>query len=161
MDSHQSYTSLLCRHRQLVWALCWKKSHGDRECCRDLVQDVSLSLWEHYGKLRPGASPFEERAWVAWHTRTVLDHLGRRPQPETVPLRDEWAARLEEPSSDSPLDELLDSLGDDDRRLVQLRLEGYNATEIANTMNIQRDTVYQRLHRIIERLRKDHNERQR
>ena len=62
MDRHESYTALLVRHRQLVWALCWARAHGDRERCRDLVQDVSLSLWEHFGKLRPGANTLTLKA---------------------------------------------------------------------------------------------------
>ncbi|MBQ8703306.1 MAG: sigma-70 family RNA polymerase sigma factor [Bacteroidales bacterium] len=153
MDLQATYTALLCRHRQLVWTLCWARARGDRERCRDLVQDVSLSLWEHFGKLRPEASPFEERAWVAWHTRTVLDHLHRRPSPTLVPLPDNLSAS--EDHDRETLDELLESLTDTDRQLVQLRLEGYNADEIAEQTGLRRDAVYQRLHRIIERLRKE------
>ncbi len=50
MDRYESYTALLSRHRHLVWTLCWARAQGDVERCRDLVQEVSLSLWEHYGK---------------------------------------------------------------------------------------------------------------
>lgn len=150
--SQQAYTALLSRHRHLVWTLCWARAHGDRERCRDLVQDVSLSLWEHFGKLRPGATPFEERAWVAWHTRSVLDHLHRRPSPTLVPLPDDLPAPQDH--SRETLDELLESLKPTDRQLVQLRLEGYSADEISMVLGIKRDAVYQRLHRIIEHLRK-------
>lgn len=153
MNNHEAYTEMLCRHRQLVWALCWTRARGNVERCRDLVQDVSLSLWEHYGKLRSGASTFEERAWVAWHTRTVLDHLHRRPSPTLVPLPD----NLPDESDDAreTVDEQLARLAAADRQLVQLRLEGYDAEEIGKTLGISRDAVYQRLHRIIERLRKE------
>lgn len=152
MDSRQSYTDLLRRHRPLVWTLCWTRAHGDYERCRDLVQEVSLSLWEHFGRLRPNAGPLQERAWVLWHTRTVLNHLHRRPSPTLVPLRDDVAA--EEDDSQEQLDDLLAPFSDSDRQLVQLRLEGYEAAEIAQQLNISRDAVYQRLHRIIERLQK-------
>ena len=152
MDRQKGYTELLRRHRPLVWTLCWARAHGDYERCRDLVQEVSLSLWEHYGRLRPDAGLLQERAWVFWHARSVLDHLHRRPTPILVALPDNMAA----PEDDSRelLDELLATLSDDDRLLVTLRLEGYDAAEIARRMNIGRDAVYQRLHRIIERLRK-------
>lgn len=153
MNNHEAYTEMLSRHRQLVWSLCWTRARGDRERCRDLVQDVSLSLWEHYGKLRPGANAFEERAWVAWHTRTVLDHLHRRPSPTLVPLPDNLIDETDD--THDTVDELLARLADADRQLVQLRLEGYSADEIAERMDLRRDTVYQRLHRIIERLRKE------
>lgn len=152
MDSRQSYTNLLRRHRTLLWSLCWARSRGDYERCRDLVQEVSLSLWEHYGRLRPNTSPLQERAWVLWHTRTVLDHLLRRPSPTLVPLRDDVPAEVDD--SKEQLDDLLSSFSDSDRQLVHLRLDGYDAAEIAQRLHISRDAVYQRLHRIIERLQK-------
>lgn len=152
MDSRQSYTDLLRRHRMLVWMLCWARAHGDYERCRDLVQEVSLSLWEHFGRLRPNAGPLQERAWVVWHTRTVLNHLHRTPTPTLIPLTVDLAA--EEDDSREQLDDLLAPFSDTDRQLVHLRIEGYDAAEIAQQMNISRDAVYQRLHRIIERLQK-------
>lgn len=152
-NSQQAYTELLRRHRPLVWTLCWTRARGDYERCRDLVQEVSLSLWEHYGSLRPNATALQERAWVFWHTRTVLDHLHRHPSPTLVPLPAEMPASEED--SREALAELLDSLGEEDQRLVRMRLDGYEAEEIGRALGINRNAVYQRLHRIIERLRKD------
>ena len=150
--SQQAYTELLRRHRRLVWTLCWAHSHGDYERCRDLVQEVSLSLWEHYGRLRPQTTALQERAWVLWHTRTVLNHLHRHPSPTLVSLPAELP--LVEDDIGESIDDLLAFLAPDDRRLVQMRLDGYEAEEIAKALGIKRNAVYQRLHRIIERLRK-------
>lgn len=143
------------RHRKRVWSMCWAYAGGDWECCRDLVQEVTLSLWQHYGKLRQGANAFEERAWVVWHTRTVLNHLHRKRRHVYIPLTPENAAALpcDNDSSRDLVDELLGSLSDADRQLVELRLKGYDASEIAEQMGIARDTVYQRLHRIVVKLR--------
>jgi len=153
MNSQKAYTELLLRHRSLVWKICWARSHGNYERCRDLVQEVSLSLWEHYGRLRPKSSTLQERAWVLWHTRTVLDHLHRRPSPTLVPLSEDWPA--EEDGSREALDELLDSLGKEDRQMMKMRLDGFGTDEICKEFGMGRDAVYQRIHRIIERLRKE------
>lgn len=153
MNRKQSYTDLLRRHRPLVWTLCWSRARGDYERCRDLVQEVSLSLWEHYGRLRPNATLLQERAWVFWHTRSVLDHLHRRPSPTLVPLPAEIPDRRDDEAD--RLESLLDVLDDDDRQLVKMRLAGYDANEIAHIFGIKRNAVYQRLHRIVERLRKE------
>lgn len=152
MKSQHSYTDLLYRHRSLVWTLCWARAHGDYEYCRDLVQEVSLSLWEHYGSLRPKANVLQERSWVFWHTRTVLNHLHRRPSPTLVPLMVDVVDESDD--SKEQLEDLIACLGDNDRALVRLRLEGYDATEIAQQLHISRDAVYQRLHRIIDGLKK-------
>ena len=151
-NCQQAYTDLLYRHRSLVWKLCWARSKGDYERCRDLVQEVSLSLWEHYGRLRPNTSVLQERAWVLWHTRTVLDHLHRHPSPTFVPLPTELP--LDENDSVDCVDELIECLDNEDRLLVKMRLDGYEAEEIGKVLGINRNAVYQRLHRIVVRLRK-------
>ena len=70
----------------MVWRLCWVRARGDYERCRDLVQEVSIALWLHLDKLRPGVSLQEEKAWVRWQTRTTLDHLHRSQRPPMVAL---------------------------------------------------------------------------
>ena len=53
------------------------------------------------------------------------------------------------------LDDIVYFLDHDDKKLISMRIEGYNAAEIAAAMNISRDAVYQRTHRIIERLKEE------
>ena len=155
MKAPSAYSALMQRHRRRVWSMCWLYSDGDWERCRDLVQEVTISLWQHYGKLREGANYFEERAWVVWHTRTVLNHLHRKRHNVYEPLTPERANSLvvNPDIQDSITDELLAELSPADRRLVELRMEGYKASEIADELGIGRDAVYQRLHRIVEKLR--------
>jgi DNA-directed RNA polymerase specialized sigma24 family protein len=62
----------------------------------------------------------------------VLDHLHRRPSPTLVPLPDNLLAESDD--ARETVDELLARLADADRQLVQLRLEGYRADEIAERM---------------------------
>lgn len=155
MNHHEAYTQMLLRHRKMIWRMCIRRAQGDRDICLDLVQEVSLSLWEHYGDLRQGVSLLEERAWVFWHTRSVLDHLHRRQRLpmqtidariiNTVAVTDGYAS----------LDDIVGFLDPEDKKLIRMRIEGYNAAEIAAAMNISRDAVYQRSHRIIEKLKEE------
>lgn len=156
MGREDSYQALLKRHGWLVWRRCWLRARGDRERCRDLMQEVFIGLWLRFDSLRPGCSVAEERAWVRWVTRSVLDHQGRRQQAETVALTPELEDTLAEPADESlseQLDDYLATLSDDDRRLMQMQLDGYCADEIAAQMGIARDAVYQRIHRAVARMR--------
>lgn len=155
MNRHDAYLALLERHRPLVWRMCWLRARGDWERCRDLVQEVSIALWLHFDKLRPDATPGEERAWVRWLTRSTLDHLHRSPSPTLLPLSAELAATLKaDTSHDEDIEELLSSLTPDDQRLMRLHLEGYHADEIAEHMGLKRDAVYQRMHRAVGKMRR-------
>ena len=70
----------------MVWALCWKSACGNRSRCKDLLQEVSITLWIHFDELRPDAVPQEEKAWVRWWTRSVLDLQRRKERPSLLPL---------------------------------------------------------------------------
>lgn len=154
MSDYETFNRLLRTYAALIWSMCRDASHGDAERCRDLFQDVSVRLWLRIGKLRKDAKPHEEKAWVEWQTRHVLSHR-RNPRelecclPE---LSDEDDAA--EAERRTLVADLMAQLQPEDRQLVQMHLEGYTADEIAEQMGLRRDAVYQRMHRIVARMRK-------
>lgn len=157
MQNSDPFDELLKRHRPMVWRMCWISARGNYERCRDLVQEVSIALWRHFGQLRPDATLQEERAWVRWQTRSVLDFQRRMQRPTPLPLTPGMAdlqAADDILEQQEELEELMSTLNDDERRMLQLQLEGYRADEIAEAMGLKRDAVYQRLHRAVVKMRR-------
>ena len=157
MQNSDPFDELLKRHRPMVWRMCWISAHGNYERCRDLVQEVSIALWRHFGQLRPDATLQEERAWVRWQTRSVLDFQRRMQRPTPLPLTSGMAdlqAADDILEQQEELEELMSTLNDDERRMLRLQLEGYRADEIAEAMGLKRDAVYQRLHRVVGKMRR-------
>ena len=158
MKDSNTFTDFLNRHHPMVWRMCWVASWGNYERCRDLMQEVSIALWIHYEQLRPDASPQEERAWVRWRTRSVID-LQRRLKKNmpAIPLPPEMEDTLSssdvEPQREE-LDHLMESLGADEKHLLQMLLEGYRADEIGEALGMGRDVVYQRYHRAVKKMRR-------
>lgn len=154
MNDHDTFNRLFRTYGAIVWSMCKSSSHGDYERCRDLFQDVSVRLWMHIGDLRPDAKPHEEKSWVEWQTRHVLSH-SRKPRDMEHNLPelpdDDTAAEAERRTL---VADLMAQLQDEDRQLMQMRLEGYSADEIAQATGLKRDAVYQRIHRIVARMRK-------
>lgn len=139
----------------MVWRMCWISARGDFERCRDLVQEVSIALWLHFDKLRPGTSPHEEKAWVRWLTRTTLDHQCRHQRPPMLALTNAMAESISENGSMAEdIEELMAVLSSEEQQLLRLHIEGYRADEIAQTMGLNRDAVYQRLHRAVGKMRR-------
>lgn len=157
MNRHDAYTAMLSRHRHVIWAMCRDHAHGRWDDCCDLVQEVSLRLWLEFDRLRPGATPKEEREWVRWVARKVFYLEGRKRRLSTQPLGSEAAAV---PASDEEMrlresvEEMMASLSPEEQRLLRLKMEGYNADEIASVMGLKRDAVYQRMHRIVLKARR-------
>ena len=154
MNEHETFNKLLHSYSTLIWSICKSASHDDYERCRDLFQDVSVRLWLHFGELRQDAKPHEEKAWVEWQTRHVLSHSRKHHEVEyALPELpdDEEAAEAERRAL---VADLMAQLQEEDRKLLQMRLEGYSAEEIAQATGLKRDAVYQRLHRIVARMRK-------
>lgn len=157
MQNSDPFDELLKRHRPMVWRMCWISAHGNYERCRDLVQEVSIALWRHFGQLRPDATLQEERAWVRWQTRSALDFQRRMQRPAPLPLTPGMAdlqAADDILEQQEELEELMSTLNDDERRMLRLQLEGYRADEIAEAMGLKRDAVYQRLHRVVGKMRR-------
>lgn len=157
MQNSDPFDELLKRHRPMVWRMCWISAHGNYERCRDLVQEVSIALWRHFDQLRPDATLQEERAWVRWQTRSVLDFQRRMQRPAPLSLTPGMAdmqAADDILEQQEELEELMSTLNDDERRMLRLQLEGYRADEIAEAMGLKRDAVYQRLHRVVGKMRR-------
>ena len=148
----------MLRHRTTVWRTCSRFAHNDKERARDLVQEVYLALWLRFDQLGAGANQWQQRVWAWRTTRSVLVDLYRKHEPETVPL-DAIRDLPDLPASAEMaelVDDLMARLGDEERRLLQMRLDGYDAVEMAQALGIERNAVYQRVNRIIKKLRKEY-----
>lgn len=157
MEPHNAFTDMLMRHRDMLWQMCWNRSGGDRDRCCDLLQEVSIALWENFGKLRPNASAAQERAWIRWQARSVFYQIGRQRKPTTVPLNNavaDIAPDDDERRRKELVDDLLSALDPDEQRMVGMYLEGYHGDEIGERMGISRDNYYQRMHRAVRKLRR-------
>lgn len=154
-DRHKAYTALLERHHTMLWNLCMRRANGDPDRCKDLLQEVSIALWLKFDKLRTHASPQQERAWVRWQARSVFYQLQRRPSLPMVPLDDTVAEPTDHlsPHPQELLEELMTNLSPDERRLLQLHLDGYHGKEIGEMMNIKSNTIYQRMRRAVQKMR--------
>lgn len=161
MTEGERYSNMMLRHRKLVWWLCFRYAWRDAERCADLVQDVCANLWLHYGELREDCTAGEERKWVELHARDVLRIQYRRQQrqPQLVSLPGELADLRAEDDDDTRqrARDLVDTLPDDDRRLMLMRFDGYSAEEIGQALGISANSVYQRIHRITQRLKRKAN----
>lgn len=156
-DQHHTYTTLLERHRKMLWCMCWKKANGNYDHCQDLLQEVSIQLWENLGKLRPNSTSWQERAWVRWQARSVFYQIDRRKTLYTEPLTEDFfhsTADEESVHRKELLDNLISTLTPDEQQMMQLYLDGYRGDEIGAAMGLNRDAVYQRMRRTIQKMRR-------
>lgn len=158
MTDAERYTALLLRHRHTIWRLCYNYARHVHGQVDDLVQEVCIALWEHFGRLRPDAGTAAERLWVVFNTRDTLRQLHRQRlrQPQNEPITDTLANTLPDDRDDlhQLATDIVSSLNDDDRRFVQMILDGYDATEIGRALGLSTNAVYQRNYRIIQKLKK-------
>lgn len=155
MNTDDPYTTLILRHKKLIWHLCRRYARRDADRCCDLVQEVSVALWEYYGRRKPGSGLVAERRWVALNTNTLLRNMHRAGRATETPV-DNWQESAIADDCDHARDlvqDLMAALPDDDRKLLQLRLDGYSGSEIGEQMGLSRDAVYQRINRIIKKLK--------
>ena len=146
----------MVRHREAVWRVCWRYAKGDRARCENMVQEVWITLWLKFDDLKTDVTEWEQRAWVKRITRSVLVDLYRRSDPEPERLTPMLINTLPDTRVNyaESIDDLLATLTDEEERMMRMRLEGYDAHEIADEFKMERNTVYVRINRIITKLRR-------
>ena len=159
---HEAYCAFMRRHRETVWRVCWhfaRHGRGDRSDrmarAEDMAQEVWIVLWLKFDQLNPECSERQQRRWLERLARSVLVDLYRNAEPKTDVITDEMADAIPIPGLDyaENLYDLLEALPSEEEHLMRLRLEGYDAREIASRTGLSREAVYQRISRIIKRLK--------
>jgi RNA polymerase sigma factor (sigma-70 family) len=157
---YEDYKSFMRRHQQTVWRVCYDFAHGDIPRCEDMVQEVWIMLWLKFDTMT-GRTEWQQRVWVRRVTRSVLVDLYRREagNADVLVRLDDLCEDIADEDVRVPsdvaerIDDLFAALTPDEQRLMRMRLDGYSAEEIAAGLKIETNAVYQRVNRIMNKLR--------
>ena len=151
---YEDYKSFMRRHQATVWRVCYDFARGDIPRCEDMVQEVWIMLWLKFDTMT-GRSEWQQRVWVRRVTRSVLVDLYRKKHPDLEPITIEMEETVATEENDvaERIDDLFSGLTPDEQRLMDMRLEGNSAEEIAAGLKIEPNAVYQRVNRIMNKLR--------
>ena len=158
---YEAYKAFMRRHHKAVWRVCYDFAQGNIHQCEDLVQEVWIMVWLKFDLLREDASEWQQRMWVRKVTRNVIVDLYRKEKQPEEPITAEMEETIATDDSDvaERIDELMASLNPDERRLMRMRLDGYSPDEIAAVLGIERNAVYQRVNRIMTKLKRKYGTR--
>ena len=155
MDIEQ-FTNLLLRHAGLIHkvAYAYCRNATDRE---DVIQEIAMQLWQSRDRYD---DRFKETTWIyriAINVAVSFYRRERRHSHRRVSLEGA-AITISAPSANpSPdLEQLMrwaDDLGELDKALVLLYLDGHDHASIAEVLGISVSNVGTKLHRIKNKLR--------
>jgi RNA polymerase sigma-70 factor (ECF subfamily) len=161
IDSPQArFEALLNRHAGMVHkvASIYCRDIEDR---RDLAQEICAQLWRAYPTYDEG------RSFSTWMYRVALNvaishrRNSMRRDRYFSPLDDAALIAIPDPGRHEPDDRVrelyrvIHQLGDLDRALILLYLEGRNYRESAEVLGISETNVATKLNRLKHRLRKE------
>ena len=155
---YEDYKSFMRRHQKTVWRVCYDFARGDIPRCEDMVQEAWIMLWLKFDTMT-GRSEWQQRVWVRRVTSSVLVDLYRRERDNPLSDKSDLSdlSDLSDPSDSRDfaerIDDLFAVLTPDEQRLMRMRLDGYSAEEIATEFGIVPNAVYQRVNRIMNKLR--------
>lgn len=164
------FQELINRNRGAVNKVCLLFSKGDKACFQDMRQEVYCRLWDEFR--RYGLSRFRhecaESTWIFQFAVHVLCNYCRKQDknPAFVPFdTHETKAIAARDDQFTLLDEMLERLGDRDRRYVMYYLEGLTYNEIAESEHITVPLARLQMSRLIKKLKQmakqDKNETER
>lgn len=151
---YEAYKAFMRRHHKVVWRVCYDFARDNISRCEDMVQEVWIMLWLKFDTMTC-LSEWQQRAWVRKVTHNVLIDLYRKEKPPMEHLTAilEEAITTDDYDIAENLDDLMAHLTPDERHLMNMRLDGYSAEEIATTLGIEPNAVYQRVNRIMKKMR--------
>ncbi|MEJ7900852.1 MAG: sigma-70 family RNA polymerase sigma factor [Thermomicrobiales bacterium] len=156
----RAFAPLYDRYATAIYRFCYRKV-GDVEVANDLTAQVFVKAIERLDRYqpKPGAT---FRSWLFTIARNLVTDRWRRQRP-THPL-DPVAHTLidREPGPEllaieadslAHLRDVLDTLPEKQRAIVELRLAGFTTTEIMATLDMTEPAVKSAQHRAYRRLR--------
>lgn len=141
----------MLRYRGLLFSVC-RRHQRDGLTVDDLLQEVTLRLWELREKLLAIEPAPKQAVWLWRVARSTCIDLQRRT-PSPTPLPDDYDTPAEDTALHDTLHELIAQLPEPDRTIVTLHLEGYDYTEIGKAVGMTKNNIGVRLMRIKEKLK--------
>ncbi len=159
---HGAFLAELDAHRKILFKVAhlYCANEADRQ---DLMQDILIQLWRSFGRF-DGRSKFSTWMYrVALNVAISWRRGQRRGLQGSVPLTDAALQNrvIDERSEETPMEvrlllgELLERLGEFDRALILLYLEGHDHDSIGEVLGISNTNVATRIGRIKQRLRRE------
>jgi len=154
------FVALLARHAGIVFKVANIYSR-DAEDGRDIAQEICTQLWRAYPNYD------EDRSFSTWMYRVALNvgisHWRSSTHRDRYlsSLDDAALAAIPDPAVHEPDDRVAElyrvihQLGDLDRALILLYLEGRSYREISEVLGISETNVATKLNRLKQRLRKE------
>jgi RNA polymerase sigma-70 factor (ECF subfamily) len=145
------FEELLHRYRGLLFSLCSRFQHRGLDT-EDLIQEAMIALWRNRERLLALGSV--QQAALTWKVarNAVIDALRRIEDTDSLP--ESYDEAEEDRSLIKELHEQIDRLGEPDRTIVRMQLEGYSYEEIAEQLEMTEKNVSVRLVRAKEKLKK-------
>ena len=153
--SQADFNALVLRHKAMLWHICSDYSIGKAWKTEDCMQEVLISLWRSFGNFEGRST---EKTWV-WRVATNTMLMLRRkdvrsPQTESIEMV-RVDDKVDEPSNDSyqQLQQLIDTLPEENGTIIRAFLDGFSYKEIADMTGSSVGAVAMRIARTKRKLK--------
>lgn len=145
------YKEMLQDFRSQMLAFCYSHSNDATDADMLLVA-IANDLWRSVGTLRPDSTPRQRNRWLHRVMRHSYDDYRRR-KPLTVPLDQAYGIAVESNEEAELVEALLEHLAPEERLFLEEYLQSGGPAKLADQSGLTVGAVYQRYHRLIQRLR--------
>jgi len=157
---HADFEAIYQRHSREVWALAYAR-WLNADTALDIMQEAFLRLWKQW---QAGEKILNPRAWLLRvtrnlaedHAKSVFRRNGTHPPQVMNGVRSDDLPpleRMEREETFARVRSVLGELAEPDRAILTLRYGlGYNASRIAELLDINTTAVHMRLSRARQRL---------
>lgn len=123
----------------------------------EVLNDALLGVWDHIDSFDPTRSSFKN--WLASVARyKAIDALRREVRHDFQTLDENYQEGQEDGFNKVLIKEIFSYLDEDDRKLfTALFLDGFSYEELAQDLNISKNSLYSRVKRARKKLKEEFN----
>lgn len=155
----KEFVELVELYKQVIYKVCYVYAENE-DHLHDLYQEVVVNLWKAYPRFRGECKVSTWVYRIGLNTCISFFRQSKR-KPKVVPVTVDLELSTEDDEKDLLLHELyrmINCLGQLERALILLWLEGHNYQEIADIIGISKNNVAVKLNRIKEKLKRMSNQ---
>jgi len=122
-----------------------KKFVDNEEQARDLVQEVFIKIWESNTDFN---SEIALKTYLYFSTKNIcIDYYRKNKEislveeKEDILCEDNYLNEIIKEETYRILDEALDTLGDQSKKIIKMTMQGYSNKEVASSIGISLNTV--------------------
>lgn len=158
VSQQKAFAKIMLKHKKELQSYCVRKNLSHPEENADIIQETLSVAWGRRSELFACADDNEQVFFLLNVAHRIISLHHRKFRPRFLPIElFHHKPDLDTGEYKETIEEMMVVLGDDEKKLINMKLDGLSNNEIAEQCGIKEIALRKRLSRIYRKMRDYYN----